>query len=281
MGQPLAGKRLFVLDMDGTIYLGDRLFPWTLPFLRRVREVGGQHLFLTNNSSKTSRTYVEKLRQLGVDASSRDVLTSGDATIELLRSDGKYRKLFLLATPEVESEFAAGGFELVRVEMGSGAAGTGRSSTTGPTVARPDAAVLTFDMTLTYGKLRTFCRFLRDGVPFIATHPDINCPTPEGPIPDIGAFMALVESSTGRKPDRVVGKPSPDFLKAAMLRKGATAAQTVMIGDRLYTDVACGLAAGVTTVLVLSGESTREMAEASGHKPDLTVENLGELIPLL
>ncbi len=260
-GQPLAGKSLFVLDMDGTIYLGDRLFPWTLPFLRRVREIGGQYLFLTNNSSKTSTTYVDKLRRLGVEAGPGDVLTSGDATIELLRSEGKYRRLFLLATPEVEAEFGAAGFE--RVEES------------------PDAAVLTFDMTLTYGKLRKLCAFLRDGVPFIATHPDINCPTPEGPIPDIGAFMALVESSTGRKPDRVVGKPSPDFLRAAMIRKGATAGQTVMIGDRLYTDVACGIAAGVTSVLVLSGESTQEMAAVSPHKPDLIVEDVGELGRLL
>jgi HAD superfamily hydrolase (TIGR01450 family) len=259
--QNLEGKKLFVLDMDGTIYLGDRLFPWTLPFLRRVRENGGQYLFLTNNSSKTSTTYVDKLKRLGVEAESGDVLTSGDATIELLRSEGKYRRLFLLATPEVEAEFAAAGFELVE--------------------EKPDAAVLTFDVTLTYGKLRRLCRLLLDGVAYIATHPDINCPTPEGPIPDIGAFMALVESSTGRKPDRIVGKPSPDFLRAAMLRRGATAAETVMIGDRLYTDVACGLAAGVTSVLVLSGESTRQMAEASEHKPDLIVANLGELIPLM
>jgi HAD superfamily hydrolase (TIGR01450 family) len=256
----LSHIRLFVLDMDGTVYLGDRLFPWTLPFLEAVRAAGADFLFLTNNSSRTSAQYVEKLNAMGIPAAREHVLTSGEAAIELLRAEGRSSRLHVVATPAVRRDFEAHGFVLTDED--------------------PQAVVLTFDTTLTYAGLVRLCRLVRAGLPFIATHPDLNCPTPDGPIPDVGSFLALVEASTGRRPDRIVGKPSPDFLRAAMLRKGVGADQTLMIGDRLYTDIACGLAAGVTTALVLSGESTREMAAESPHPPHLVVATLADLIPL-
>ena len=247
--------------MDGTFYLGDNLFPWSLPFLDAVRDAGGEHLFLTNNSSRTSGQYVEKLRRLGVDAAPGDVLTSGDATIELLLREGRWKRLYLVATEPVARQFAAAGFEL--------------------TAEDPDAVVLTYDTTLDYEKLTTLCLLLRQGLPYVATHPDFNCPSPAGPLPDIGAFMALVEASAERKPDMVVGKPMPGILEAAMLRKDAGRHETMMIGDRLYTDIECGLNAGVTTALVLTGETTREMLAASDTKPDLVLESLGELADML
>jgi len=252
--------KLFVLDMDGTIYLGDQLFPWTLPFLNAVTGAGADYLFLTNNSSKTASEYVSKLRRLGVPADDGSVMTSGDGTIELLRCEHGWTRIHLLATPAVEEEFRRAGFLL--------------------TDRDPEAVVLTFDTTLTWEKLCTCCHLLRAGVPFVATHPDVNCPSPTGPLPDVGSFLALIESSCGRTADIIVGKPRPEFLRAAMLRKGVSPAETVIIGDRLYTDIACGIAARVSSVLVLSGESTREMVAGSPHRPDLVIENLSDLLPL-
>ncbi len=253
-----AHKRLFVLDMDGTIYLGDDLFPWTPPFLEAVSRAGANYLFLTNNSSRTASEYVAKLQRLGIPAKARNVLTSGDATVELLLAEGRWRRLFVLAPPAVTRAFAEAGFVLDE--------------------EHPEAVVMAYDTTLTYQRLVTFCHHVRAGLPYIATHPDFNCPTPAGPIPDIGAFMALVEASTGRGPDQVVGKPQPDILRAAMNRFGTTPQETLMIGDRLYTDIACGLGAGVDACLVLSGESTAEMAVQSPHQPSLIVPDLAALL---
>jgi 4-nitrophenyl phosphatase len=255
---PFDARSLFVLDMDGTIYLGNQLFPWTLPFLAALKANGATALFLTNNSSKTADEYVAKLCNLGVAAGPENVLTSGDATIDLLRREGRYRKLFLLAPPAVARQFSEAGFEV--------------------DAKAPDAVVMAYDTTLEYGRLTTFCHHVRAGVPYLATHPDFNCPTPAGPIPDTGSFMALVEASTGRQPDRIVGKPQAAVLEAAMARFGAHPQQTLMIGDRLYTDIACGNAAGVDSVLVLSGESTRAMVATSPHVPTHVVENLSELL---
>lgn len=254
----VADKRLFVLDMDGTIYLGDELFPWTRPFLDAVSRAGAHYLFLTNNSSRTAAEYVEKLLRLGVAATPQNVLTSGDATIELLRHEGRWQRLFVLAPPAVVASFEEAGFVMDE--------------------ERPQALVMAYDTTLHYRRLVRFCLHARTGLPYIATHPDFNCPTPAGPIPDTGAFMALVEASTGRPPDRVVGKPQPDILLAGMKRFGVTEHETVMVGDRLYTDIACGLAAGVDSVLVLSGESTPGMVAESPHQPTRVVANLGALI---
>jgi 4-nitrophenyl phosphatase len=257
MAGPLNAS-LFVLDMDGTIYLGDKLFPWTLPFLEAVAKAGADYLFLTNNSSKTSAQYVDKLQVMGIPATPDSVMTSGDATIELLRRERGWQRIFLLATPAVEEEFRRAGFELTAEEA--------------------QGVVLAFDTTLTWEKLCTCCHLLRTGLPFVASHPDINCPSPAGPLPDVGSFLALIKSSCGREPDLVVGKPRPDFLRAAMFRKGVTPEETIIVGDRLYTDIACGIAAGVRTALVLSGESTRELVAESPHQPDWVVENLSELL---
>ncbi len=250
---------LYVLDMDGTIYLGDKAIPGALSFLERVVQAGAEYVFLTNNSSKTSAQYVQKLDRIGWKTDASHVLTSADATQALLLKETPYRRLFLMAPPAVQEEFGSKGFELTHEE--------------------PEALVLAFDTTLDYGTLSRFCHWVRKGLPFYATHPDINCPTPEGPIPDVGAMLALIEASTGRKPDRVVGKPSPDFLRAAMWRFGATQEQTIMIGDRLYTDVLCGIRAGTSSALVLSGESTLETLAASQDKPDHVLQSVAKILP--
>lgn len=250
---------LYVLDMDGTIYLGDGAIPGALQFLHRVVEAGADYLFLTNNSSKTAEQYVQKLGRIGWPTSSRHVLTSADATRDLLLKETSHRRLFLLAPPAVAQEFESTGFELNREE--------------------PDALVLAYDTTLEFATLTRFCHKVREGLPFFATHPDINCPSPEGPVPDVGAMLKLIEASTGRLPDRVIGKPSPDVLRAAMGRFGASPRHTIMIGDRLYTDVLCGIRAGTSSALVLSGESTRATLEASLDKPTYVLDSVADIAP--
>lgn len=254
----LASTRLFVLDMDGTIYLGQRLFPWTLPFLQRVAATGRQHLFLTNNSSKGSADYVAKLRRLGVPADDGHVFTSGQATAELLAAElGPGGRVWALGTDELLTELAQTGLVVDPDD--------------------PQVVVLGFDTTLTYAKLDRFCRLVREGRRYLATHPDLVCPTEAGPIPDAGGFLALVEAVTGRRPEQVIGKPNPGILHAVARRTGVPCGQMAVIGDRLYTDVAGGLAVGALAVLVLSGETTRADLAGSPHRPGWVVDDLSEI----
>jgi 4-nitrophenyl phosphatase/NagD protein len=235
----LSALRGFLLDMDGTVYLSERLLPGAAEFLAALRHREHPFLFFTNNSSTTGSAYSERLRRLGLPARREDVLTSGDAAIAWLRARG-LRRLCLLATPAVEAEFAAAGFEL------EGAGGRG---------APPEAVVLAFDKSLTYEKLARAARHLDEGALFVATHPDKVCPIAGGRIPDVGAMLALFESACERRPDAVIGKPSPLMVEMALPRLGRCAEEVAIIGDRTYTDMRMGRAAGLTTILVLSGET--------------------------
>jgi HAD superfamily hydrolase (TIGR01450 family) len=165
--------------------------------------------------------------------------------------------LFVVGTPALEEELAAHGFQLVQEQ--------------------PDLAVLGFDTTLTYAKLWKLCDFVRQGLPYIATHPDFNCPTETGFMPDVGAMIAFVRASTGREPDLLVGKPNRMIVDSAAAKMGLRVEDLGMIGDRLYTDIALGQTSGITTVLVLSGETSLEEAQVSPFKPDYTFQNLGEV----
>jgi len=249
--------RTFLLDLDGTFYLGNQIFPWSLDFVETVRAQNKNFIFVTNNSSRHGRYYVDKIRKMGVDITDDQVFTSGEATIYHLRKYNYPKKLFLMGTPDLEEEFQAAGFELTAEEA--------------------ELVVLGFDMTLTYDKLRTACDLIRKGIPFIATHPDINCPTPTGPIPDAGAMIALIKASTGVEP-KVIGKPYPEMVEALRAKYGLEDPETVaMVGDRLYTDIAMGKAAGIKSILVLSGETQLADLERSPIKPDFVVENLGTI----
>ena len=256
----LADIRLFLLDMDGTVYLGSRLLPGSLDFLRYLGETGRDHLFLTNNSSRNADYYAQKLTKLGWPAQPGEILTSGEATALYLGGLKPSARVYLLGTPDLETEFAAHGFVL--------------------TDENPDYVVLGFDMTLTYDKLVRACDLVRGGVPFIATHLDLNCPTETGYIPDCGAMTALITASTGVTP-KVIGKPNREIIDAMFRKKPVRRDQVAMVGDRLYTDIVMGHNAGVTSVLVLSGEAKEADIPAAPVKPDHVTGGLGALYEAL
>ncbi len=250
----LSAVRGFLLDMDGTFYLSDRLLEGALRFIDVLREQRKEFLFLTNNSSKHRRQYAEKIRGLGLPLNEESVLTSGEATALFLKEKHPGASIFLVGTPSLEEEFRQHGFRLVEQE--------------------PQLLVLGFDTTLTYQKLWRLCDFVRAGIPYIATHPDFNCPTEKGFMPDVGAMIAFVKAATGREPDLVVGKPNRLIVDAAAVKMNLQVNQLVMIGDRLYTDIALGKSSGIVTVLVLSGETKVGDLQDSPFQPDYTFQNL-------
>ena len=257
----MAQVRCFLLDMDGTFYLGEQLLDGALRFIEVLRQQGREFLFLTNNSSKDSGQYVEKITRLGLPISREKILTSGEATAMHLRQLEPGARVYVVGTRALENEFTARGFEL--------------------THERPNFAVLGFDTTLTYDKMWRLCDLVRAGVPYIATHPDFNCPTETGYMPDIGAMIAFVKASTGREPELVVGKPNRLFIEKAAERANVSVSQMCMIGDRLYTDIAVGTSAGIPTILVLSGETQAEEVPMSPFQPSYIFQNLGAVADYL
>lgn len=246
-----------MLDMDGTFYLGEQLFPWSLGFIETLKKLGIGFLFLTNNSSKNRRLYAEKISRMGLQVSEEKVLTSGEATAIYMEEKHPGARLFVAGTPSLLDEFSSRNFTLDDQD--------------------PEAVVLGFDTTLTYEKLWKLCDFVRAGLPFIATHPDINCPTEQGFMPDIGAMLAAVAASTGRSPDIIIGKPNRMIAEAAARKLDLPLRSLAMVGDRLYTDIALGQEAGITSILVLSGETRKEDLHGSSTLPDYTFAHLGEL----
>ena len=249
--------RCFLLDMDGTFYLGDQLLPGALEFIALLEQRGIGYLFLTNNSSRNRSDYAGKLRRLGLELPESKIFTSGEATAIYLKKRKPGARLYVVGTPALESEFQHHGFLL--------------------TPDQPDFAVLGFDTTLTYEKIWKLCDLVTAGVPYIATHPDINCPTETGFMPDIGAMMALVATSTNRRPDVIIGKPNAPIVEALVEKLGLPVEALCMVGDRLYTDIALGKT-GLSTVLVLSGETRPEDIAASPFQPDVVLQNLAHLV---
>lgn len=249
--------KAFVLDMDGTIFLGERLLPGALQFFETLTQKQIPYLLLTNNSSKAKKQYAQKLHHLGLSISEAHIFTSGDATAIYLKQHLSRNEIYLVGTPALEESFQQYGYRL--------------------TEENPSAVVLGFDTTLTYQKLWKLCDFVRAGVPYYATHPDINCPTEDGYMPDIGAMIAFVETSTGRKPDQIIGKPNFPVVDALKSFFVLPVDQICMVGDRLYTDIALGQA-GMKTILVLSGETKSEDIPLSPYQPHLVVENLAGLL---
>ena len=253
--------RCFLLDMDGTFYLGEKIIPGSLEFIRRVEETGRDFLFLTNNSSHNAAFYVQRLKRMGLEIGREKVLTSGEATAALVKEMYPGKRAFVLGNEFLIEEMREAG---VMVDM-----------------QNPEIVVAGYDATLDYKTMTAVCDFVRAGLPYIATHPDFNCPTETGFAPDLGAIMAFIEASTGRKADRVVGKPHTGIVQAALRRTGLSAGQMAMVGDRLYTDIETGLKSGMLSILVLSGETTPQMLAEYPNKPDLVFDRLADMIPLL
>ena len=252
-------KRLFLLDMDGTIYLGDQLFDGTTDFLNQVRAQGGKYLFVTNNSSRSVSAYVDRLNGMGIPSSAGDFLTSVDALIWYLR--GKYDNALIYAfgTRTFRQQLAESGFRVTdRLEDGI------------------SLLVCGFDTELTFQKLEDACILLGREVDFVATNPDWVCPTSYGSVPDCGSVCEMLFRATGRRP-KFIGKPEPEMALLSMEKYGYTPEQTVLIGDRVYTDIACGVNAGIDTAFVLSGEGVPEDQERFGVQATGVYPNIREI----
>lgn len=258
----LSGIRCFLLDMDGTFYLGNRLIDGSLDFLEALRRTGRDAWFLTNNSSKSAAAYVNKLTRMGVpEPFCSQVMTSGHAAARYLAERFPGGRGYLLGNEVLRAELTAMGLAFTEDD--------------------PDYVLVAFDTTLDYAKMCRVCDFIRAGKPYIATHPDFNCPTETGFIPDIGAIMAFIEASTGRWADIILGKPYGGIVREAQARTGYALGEMAMVGDRLYTDVATAVNHGMTGILVLSGEATMADVAASDVQPHLIFDRLADMIPYL
>ena len=265
----LKDKKLFLLDMDGTIYLDDYLFDGVHEFLESIVKKGGKYIFMTNNSSKSVDAYVKKLAKLGIKASESEFMTSVDATIRFLnKKHGSFasnKLIYIMGTKSFETQMKKAGFNIT-------------------TEASPQVEIILcgFDRELTYKKLEDVCKMLSEStktvrkLDYYATNPDWVCPTDFGYVPDCGSMCKMIETATGRTP-YFIGKPQPDMAQFSMEMTGFGREKTLIIGDRLYTDIACGVNAGVDTCFVLSGEGTLDDIDRYNVRPTYIFDNIKEL----
>lgn len=260
--QKLKNIRLFLLDMDGTIYLDNELFDGTAEFLDHVKGIGGRCVYMTNNSSKSVQKYIEKLASMGIRADREDFVTSLDATAVHLKKCG-YKKIYALGTGSFCDALKEEGLNIVtQPEKGI------------------DCLCMGYDTELTYKKLEDACILLRDDIAYVATNPDWVCPTWYGFAPDCGSVSEMLFRATGKRPF-FVGKPEPFMAELAMKKTGIPKGETAVVGDRIYTDIASGVNAGIASIFVLSGEGTREDIEKYNIEPDFVFENIRSLLNAL
>ncbi len=262
--EKLKEKKLFLFDMDGTLYLGERLYDFTNELLATIKARGGKYMFMTNNSSKSVSDYIKKLARLGIHASEDDFITSSQATGYYLKKNYLGKVLYVCGTESLKAEIRGQGFEIT------------------DELEKVDVVVMGFDTELTFKKLEDVSKLLllRENIPYIATNPDYVCPTEFGSVPDCGSVCDMLYNVSGRRP-LVIGKPEPLMPILAMDKWGYTKEETVVIGDRIYTDIKSGIRADVSTILVLSGETTREILEKSPEKPSYVMESGRELLDIL
>ena len=252
----------FVLDMDGTIYLGNNLFPFTHEFLETVKKAGKTYRFFTNNSSRNSKMYAEKLKKMGIEGvGDNDVGISNEVAIRYIEKNYQNPRVFVLGTPALIENFRERG---ITIDEES-----------------PNLMVLGFDTTLCYDRLNRFCQFVRDGIDYIGVNADLNCPLEGGKfMPDCGSMAKLIEASTGRYPE-FFGKPSSYTLEFIKDITGLGEEKIAFVGDRLYTDIAVTEGSDATSIFVLTGEGTLDEAINGPHKPDLIMRSLEEITELL
>ena len=265
----LINTRLFLLDMDGTLYLGDDVFPGAVDYIRSISETGRSYIYLTNNSSRAGTDYITRLRRLGFPCEAENVFTSGMATGEYLNQNHPGAKVYLAGTKAFYRELKSYGIDLVNDENGH------------TDVSEVDVVVQGFDTELTYEKLDLACHFLRRGATFIAANPDWVCPMPADEVlPDCGSICALLTASSGVKPN-FIGKPKRNMIDVISKMTGIPNEQICAVGDRLYTDIAVAKNAGSVSVCVLSGESSEADIAASEIKPDYVLKDVAEIAKIL
>lgn len=254
----LKDKKLFLLDMDGTIYLDNNLFDGVIDFLKYVKSINGKYMFLTNNSSKGVEEYIKKLNSLGIKSEADDFLTSVDATIFYLKSK-KYKNIYALGTKSFKEQIKTAGLPITDVLKDT-----------------IDCLCMGFDTELTFKKLEDASILLNRDIDYIATNPDLVCPTAFGSVPDCGSVSEMLYNATGKRPF-FIGKPNSLMVDLAIEKTGFSKEQTALIGDRLYTDIACAVNSGITGIFVLSGEGTVEDIKRYKIKPDYIYADINNL----
>ena len=257
LDESLDGIAAVFLDLDGTIYLGDGLIEGASQFLDRLEQHGIRRFFLSNNSSKSVSQYLEKLRGMGIVATEGEILLSTHDLISWLSNEGVV-DTFLVGTEGMREMLESSGFSTAS--------------------DNPEYVVLGYDTEINYDKLATTSIHLHNGVPMVASHPDMVCPSPDGGLPDTGAYMALFEATTGVGPKHVCGKPNKGMILHKIKEIGIKPSNCAMVGDRLYTDMEMADRAGVHGILVLSGEATRDDLDESILKPSLVVDSVASLL---
>jgi HAD superfamily hydrolase (TIGR01450 family) len=260
--------RCWLLDMDGTVTLGEEALPGADRFFERLRANGMNHIFVTNNSSHSAAYYMKRLARLDLPASRREVLTSTDALALYLKTESHTNRpvrVYPVGTPEFAADLSQAGVELVSERR------------------QPiDYVVLGFDTTLVFEKLDIACDYIRQGVPYLAANPDRVCPMPGGRVlPDCGALIAFMETCTDIAPLRVIGKPDPLMADMVIADRGFRREELAMVGDRIYTDLAFARNAGITSVAVLTGEADQAGILQSGILPDFIFPGIGDLADCL
>lgn len=253
--------KLYLFDMDGTLYLGNQLFSFTTELLNTIRSTGRRYLFMTNNSSKSVEDYIKKLANLGIAATREDFITSSQATAYFLKEKYPDHRLYVCGTQSLKEELIREGFTVTEK------------------LDDVDCIVMGFDTELTFQKLEDVSRLLltRENIPYIATNPDYVCPTEFGSVPDCGSVCDMIYNATGKRPV-VIGKPSPLMPHLAMERYGFSKEETAVVGDRIYTDIKSGLNAGITGILVMSGETTEDILQSSEDKPHIVLKDASEIM---
>lgn len=246
----LSRKKLWLLDMDGTIYNENQIFDGTLDFLARIRQQGGRYVFITNNSSRSVADYVKKVNAMGIEAGFEDFYTSSQATAMYIKKNYPGQTVYCMGTRSLVEELRQSGLKVV-------------------TQADASATVVLigFDTENTSEKIRDTCIMLGRDVAYLATNPDLVCPVSFGFIPDCGSMSIMLKNATGKEPF-FIGKPQPIMVDCVLQNTGISREDAVIVGDRLYTDIATGINAGVDTICVLSGEASMQDIQEWDKEPD-------------
>ncbi len=257
----LRETKLFILDIDGTFSLSGKPFEGSYHFFKVLKYTGKTLVFLTNNSNKKISEYVEEFKHNGIDIYPEQIFTAGVATAEYLLKEFGPKRVYIVGTMQIIEEFERIGHTFDDRD--------------------PEIVVITFDLTLTYDKLKKAVNFVRKGKLYVLTNPDLNCPTADGILPDAGAINQVVRKASGKEPDIVFGKPDPKLIDMIVEKFNVKKEQVCVVGDRLYTDILIGIQAGVLTALVLTGEAKLEDIERGVIKPHVVANDIGELAKFL